>query len=721
LAPEDALPAVPLHLRRGGVSLVISLADPMPAVLHWGRDLGALTDEDLLAFEAASVPPVPHSAPDTPVRMGLVPLPSAAWTGTPGLVGRAVGGAVGTTAAPMPVLTAVEVEDRAGEAASVTLDLADAAAGLSIRCLLELTPEGLLRLRQTVTRDAAAASDYELQSLLVLLPLPPSATERLDFGGRWIRERSPQRGPVHEGAWRRDSRHGRPGHDSPNLLIAGTSGFGFRHGEVRGVHVAWSGDQTYLLESHSTGATLLGGGELVGAGEIVLGPGESYESPWVLASWSDAGLDGLAERFHEWVRARPQHPRTPRPLTLNTWEAVYFDQDVEKLRALADAAAAIGVERFVLDDGWFGGRRDDRRGLGDWVVSPDVWPHGLGPLIDHVTGLGMQFGLWVEPEMVNVDSDLYRAHPDWVLGADGRLPVPWRHQQVLDLTNPEVVAFLLERLDAILTENDIAFLKWDHNRDALEPLAAGRPAMHAQTLAVYALLDELRRRHPRVEIETCASGGARADLGILERTDRVWMSDCNDPLERQAIHRWAGLLLPPELIGAHVGAERSHTTGRSHTLAFRAATALFAHAGIEADVTLLDEPDRALLTAWAGVYRQSRDLLHTGRVVNADLPAAVSLRGVVSRDRTEALFSYAVLATRPAAVPGPVALPGLDPQRRYRVRQEMHAGTPWLGHISGPAWLGGATVPGSVLTGPGIAFPVLMPEHALLIRVDAVD
>lgn len=239
--------------------------------------------------------------------------------------------------------------------------------------------------------------------------------------------------------------------------------------------------------------------------------------------------------------------------------------------------------------------------------------------------------------------------------------------------------------------------------------------------AKYALLDEVRRRHPDVEIETCASGGARADLGILERTQRVWMSDCNDPLEPKAIHRWAGLLLPPELIGAHVGAERSHTTGRSHTLSFRAATALFAHAGVEADVTALDEADRGLLRSWSKLYRSERELLHRGRVVNADLSPDVVLRGVVSTDRTAGLFSYAVLATRPAAVPGAVALPGLDPDRRYRVRQEMHAGTPWLGHISGCEWLAGATLPGSVLTGPGLAFPVLMPEHALLVRVDAVD
>jgi alpha-galactosidase len=219
------------------------------------------------------------------------------------------------------------------------------------------------------------------------------------------------------------------------------------------------------------------------------------------------------------------------------WEAVYFDHDLDRLTELARRAAAVGAERYVLDDGWFGSRREETRGLGDWTVSPEVWPDGLAPLADRVHDLGMQFGLWFEPEMVNPDSDLYRAHPEWVLGA-ARLPPSWRHQQVLNLAHPDAYAYILERLDALLTEYDIAYLKWDHNRDVVDA------PVHAQTLAVYRLLDELRARHPGVEIESCSSGGARVDLGILARIDRVWGSDSNDALERQHIQRWTALLLP---------------------------------------------------------------------------------------------------------------------------------------------------------------------------------
>ena len=228
----------------------------------------------------------------------------------------------------------------------------------------------------------------------------------------------------------------------------------------------------------------------------------------------------------------------------------------------------------MLDDGWFAGRRDDTTSLGDWSVSTEVWPEGLGPLIDHVIALGMQFGLWVEPEMVNLESDLARAHPEWLFSAGGRPGLPSRHQHVLDLAHPGAYEHVLKSLDHLLTTYDIAYLKWDHNRNLNDAghTPDGTPGVHAHTLAVYGLLDELRERYPRLEIESCAGGGARIDLGILERTDRVWPSDCIDALERQQIQRFTALLLPPELMGTHIGSAESHTTLRRHSLAFRAIT-----------------------------------------------------------------------------------------------------------------------------------------------------
>jgi len=371
----------------------------------------------------------------------------------------------------------------------------------------------------------------------VVFPLDERFTEILDFTGRWGYEHAPQRRPLSDGLWLRENRRGKTGHDAAMMTVAGTPGFDFDRGAVLAVHVAWSGNSVHPVERSAATPATLGGGELLLAGEVVLDGGQSYSTPWVHLVAATDGLDGVAAAFHRHQRSLPNHPASPRPVNLNVWEAVYFNHDLPRLLELADLAAGLGVERYVLDDGWFRHRRDDSAGLDDWYVDDDVWPHGLSPLIDRVRANNMQFGLWFEPEMVNPDSDLFRAHPDWVLSARGRLPVLQRNQLVLDLSRPEVGQYLLERIDAVLSTYDIAYVKWDHNRDLLEAgsgTRAGGPAVHAHTLGFYALLDELRRRHPQVEWESCASGGGRTDLGVLERVERIWTSDMTDALSRQS-------------------------------------------------------------------------------------------------------------------------------------------------------------------------------------------
>jgi alpha-galactosidase len=698
-----------VHLRAAGVSVLLDASGPgVPAVLHWGPDLGAGLP-DPLAF----LPPRPHSAPDVVPPLTLLAGSIGATQHQPALRG-------GPAWAPRWELAGVDHDDHT---ARVTCRAAD--AGLTLVTDLELDEAGVLLVRHELRNGGTRA--YALDRLGVVLPVPPEATELLDLTGRWCRERHPQRLPwAAQGTWTRDSRRGRTGHDATLLLMAGTAGFGNRHGHVHGVHLAWSGDQSSWAERRPDGRPVLGAAEQLGPGEVLLQPRESYRTPDVLAVFSDEGLDGLSRRLHRHVRARPSHPRRPRPVVLNTWEAVYFDHRLDRLIGLADVAAAIGVERFVLDDGWFLHRRHDRAGLGDWTVDPQVWPDGLAPLISHVRGLGMEFGLWVEPEMVNEDSDLYRAHPDWVLQVGAALPVSWRHQQVLDLSVPEAWEHVLGQLDALLRDHDISYLKWDHNRDLVDAGHDGRPAVHGQTLAVYRLLDELRSRHPAVEIESCASGGARVDLGILARTDRVWASDTNDALERQSIQRWTQLLLPPELVGSHVGPGRAHTTGRTHDLSFRGATALFGHFGIEWDVTELDDGEREQLAALVATYRRHRGLLHSGHVVHADRPdAASAVHGVVTTDGSEALFAYVQLATGAAEVPGPARLPGLDRASSYRVEVVDTGGPPFTVQTAGPGWWpadGGpaAVLPGSFLDLVGLQMPVLGPEQAVVLHVTRV-
>jgi len=705
-----------LHLRAAGVSLVLDLAG-LPRVLHWGADLGPLDADALADLRLAGRPALMGFPVDGGVVPGVLPLQADGWLGTPGLTGSRAGRAwspdfhVG-----IPQLT------RSGDGGAVlVVPATDPATALELELVLELTPQGLVRQRATLTNTGDDV--YELGGLLLTLPVPVRATTLLDFGGHWARERSPIRTEFTHGTRLRENRRGRTGFDTPYVLVAGTEDLAHRRGEAWGWHVAWSGNHRSLAERTHYHPGLLGGGELLAPGEVRLQPGQSSTSPWVYGAYGEQGLDSLASRFHTWLRARPQHPRSPRPVTLNTWEAVYFQHDLGRLVELADAAAAVGAERFVLDDGWFGSRRDDHRGLGDWYVSDEVWPDGLHPLIEHVTGLGMQFGLWVEPEMVNPDSDLARAHPDWMLRLPDRLPRPARQQQVLDLARPEAYAHILGRLDALLTEHDIAYLKWDHNRDLVDAGHGpdGVPGVHGQTLAVYRLLDELRARHPGVEIESCSSGGSRVDLEILQRTDRVWASDCIDALERRSIQPWTNLLIPLELIGAHIGSGTAHSTGRSATLGFRAGTALFGHLGIEWDLREADDAERAELAAWVALYKDVRGLLHTGVSVHVDVAdPAYEVHGVVAQDRGDALFAIAAVASSAQLPAGAVPLPGLDPDATYHVRPQAPGDV--VTHGRAAPWWGpdGVRATGRVLEEVGVRAPQLSPERLVLLRVTRV-
>jgi len=699
---------LPVHLTAAGVSLVVDRPAGLPRIVYWGAALGDLTAADLTALVHAGRPPGVTNGLDVPVPVAVLPEQSAGWLGTPGLAGHREGAAFSTAFTPGPLAVA---------GGRLTATATDPVAAVAVAVELELTPAGLVRLRATVTN--AGDTPYTVESLLPALPVPATAIELLDLTGRHVRERSPQRSAFTLGTHLREGRRGRTGADATLLLAAGSAGFGFRSGEVWTAHVAFSGNHRTLAERTPQGDGLLAGGELLLPGEGRLAPGESYASPWLYGSYG-AGLDAVAGRYHEYLRARAGHPRTPRPVTMNTWEAVYFGQSLDRLTGLADAAAEVGAERFVLDDGWFRGRRDDNAGLGDWYVDPAVWPDGLHPLVDHVTALGLQFGLWVEPEMVNPDSDLARAHPDWILAPRGRTPPAARRQQVLDVARPEVYAYLLERLDALLGEYRIGYLKWDHNRDLVDAghQPTGAAGVHGQTLAVYRLLDELRARHPGLEIESCASGGGRVDLGILERTDRIWTSDCIDALERQQIQRWTAQLLPPELLGAHVGADESHTTGRRHVLDFRAGTALFGHFGIEWDLAAATAAERERLAQWVRAYRDLRDFLHTGVLVRGDHPnPALWVHGVVAPDRSRAVYALVQTASSVTSPPGPVRLPGLDPDAHYRL-----APLPPGDRVDGPGswplpwWSTGLELSGRVLASAGVQAPELFPERLVLLE-----
>ncbi|MBW3657940.1 MAG: alpha-galactosidase [Actinobacteria bacterium] len=717
ITASDHTTTGPVVLESAGVGVLVDVSGGVPRVLHWGPPAGrAVTADDLARLaELQRGADGLHGAPGIPA---VLPAPSAGWMGSPGVEGHRAGADfsprfehVGWT---------LDRDDDGG--GTLALDGEDPVVGLAVTTTLELGPEGILRVRASVT-NSATTGDYTLNAVRLALPVPIEAQELLDLAGRHLRERAPQRRPFHVGTHLREGRRGRTGSDATLLLAAGVEGFGFRQGEVWAVHTAWSGNHATFAERALTGVRVLGGGEVLLPGEVVLAPGETYTTPWLYGAYGD-GLDAVSAAFHAHLRGRRRTPLPPRPVVLNTWEAVYFDHDLGSLVELADRAARVGVERFVLDDGWFLGRRDARAGLGDWEVDPAVWPDGLTPLVDAVRARGMDFGLWFEPEMISEDSELARAHPEWILAPGDRLPLAGRYQQVLNLTIPAAFAYVLEAMDRLITAHGIDYIKWDHNRDLLEAgdRVSRQPRVHEQTLAVYALMDELRRRHPALEIESCSSGGGRVDLAVLERTDRIWASDCIDALERQRIQRWTGLLVPPELVGSHVGSATSHTTRRTHSLDFRAATAIFGHFGIEWDLRTASDDELDELAAWVTLYKDVRGLLATGTTVRSDYPDdAYWVHGVVAPDRRSALFALVSMDTSPAAQPGRVRLPGLDQGLRYRIEPLHVSAAAMTATPSGPPWwwIESPTVGGQTLTTIGLQGPMLDPERALLFRLTA--
>jgi len=335
--------------------------------------------------------------------------------------------------------------------------------------------------------------------------------------------------------------------------------------------------------------------------------------------------------------------------------------------------------------------------------------------------LGIQFGLWFEPEMVNVDSVLARAHPEWIMQPSGRLPIESRFQQVLNLSVDGAYQHVLGQMSSIFDEYAIDYVKWDHNRDLVDAGTAphGRAAVHAQTVAFYRLLDELRDRYPHIEFESCSSGGARIDLEVLQRTERVWVSDNIDPEERQRMLLWTGQLLPPELMGSHIASGRSHTTGRWHDLDFRASTAVFGHLGIEWDLSIATDDETAGLGWWIDWYKRNRHVLLTGRVHRIDMPEPdVYFKGVVTRDK--AIYSLSMLKVTDCISLGFLQFPGLEDDATYRVR--MTERNPVAEQQRAPWQLQGVHVElsGRHLRTIGLRSPLLRPATAVLFELDRV-
>jgi alpha-galactosidase len=547
-----------------------------------------------------------------------------------------------------------------------------------------------------------------------VLPLPATSRAIRSFRGRHNAELHQVDEPLPAHGWRRTGRRGITGHGGPPGLFVQNG----LSGGVWAVQLAWSGDSDLVIEADDEGGYILTAGTAIAPGERVLAPGDEWTAPDAIATFSPAGYDGVSANFHAAIRRRmiwPGGTMRPRPVHFNSWEACYFAHDEAVMLGLVERAAALGCERFVLDDGWFKGRGDDRAGLGDWGVDARKYPQGLGPLTAAVKAHGMEFGLWVEPEMVNPDSDLYRARPDWVLAATGTPPPTARGQLVLDMARADVRDHLFTALDALLAQLPIAYLKWDHNRD-LSP----NPRPIAQVEGSYALLARLRAAHPGVEIESCAGGGGRIDAGIVAHTHRFWTSDNIDALSRVPIQRGFLAFMPPEVMGSHVGASPAHATGRRQRLGFRASVAMTGHLGVELDPARLDDTDRAALAEWIDFHKQWRGLLHGGHVWLGDGGDGLVWQAQGTADHF-LLFAYQLTPPQRRR-PLPLGLPFIDDDARaVTLLRGVGMGGAYR-HPAPPLFaamqVGAQRFAGSWLRESGLPMPPLRAEGAAIFSIE---
>ena len=555
------------------------------------------------------------------------------------------------------------------------------------------------REKQPVVIEQAAAAQWTL---------PPARYTLSYLTGRWAGEWTLNQEPILGGARVIESRRGTTGHQAnPWFAIsrddsqsaAGSFTAGEEHGEVWFGALAWSGSWRFTVEHTQLDAVRVTGGFNPFDFGYKLKPGEHLETPVFYGGHSGHGLGGASRLLHRFEIAHilPQSPDPkPRPVIYNSWEATEFRVSEAGQMALAEKAASIGVDRFVMDDGWFGQRKDDHAGLGDWYVNSEKFPHGLKPLIDKVHSLGMDFGLWVEPEMINPDSDLYRKHPEWVLNFPGRPRSESRNQLVLNLARPDVRDYVEGFLDKLLTENDIAFLKWDYNRNWSEPGWDQVPIDEQKRVYVefirnlYSILADLRKKHPKVEIESCSGGGGRVDLGILRYTDEVWTSDNTDPFDRLSMQDGFTYAYTPQIMMAWV-TDSPHwlNNKRSTSLAYRLLSSMQGSLGIGANLDHWTAEDFATAKRLIAAYHSVQKTIVRGdlfRLISPSDASQFSATQTVSPDKNQSVvFAFANATQEQRGFPL-LQLQGLDPAADYKLTWIEGKALPGTPEVASGSW-----------------------------------
>jgi alpha-galactosidase len=589
---------------------------------------------------------------------------------------------------------------------ALDLVFADTAIGLHLTHRFHLfTDQDVVSRSVTIENQGSETVGLE-RALSAALPLPPGAYDALTLNGQWGRECELHQRPLGAGKLIVESRRGLSSHEAhPWFAVRPRGDESENRGAVWFGSLAWSGNWLISLEVEANDALHIVAGLQPFDFAWRLAPGEKFTTPQLVSGYSDGGLGGASRLLHAFENSYwlpENHRDQQRPVLYNSWEATNFAVSAGHQIELARKAAGLGVELFVVDDGWFGARDHDRAGLGDWSVNATKFPRGLGELVDEVHRLGMQFGIWVEPEMVNPDSDLYRAHPDWAYHVGGRTPTYGRNQLVLNFAREDVRAYITEQLRRLLTDHGtMKFVKWDHNRAWTEVGWPERPAQQREVwvrhvLGLYEVLATLRREFPHVLFESCAGGGGRADLGILRYTDQVWTSDNTDAVDRLQIQYGYSRAHSPRVMVNWVTDVPNQQTGRSEPLAFRFHVAMQGVLGIGGHIGEWSEADLNDARRMIAEYKQLRALVQFGQQYWLAPPRPVgpmAVQYVAPDGEQTVVFVYQVRGRLGAGVQR-VRLHGLAPERRYRRE------------------IDGAESAGAALMSAGIPADVVDPRHA---------